>query len=68
MAYQQIDLTAIEQAIAGGYTTIRYADGRQISYRSIAELKSIKAIITKSLNQTTASRPAPFIQQSSKGL
>jgi hypothetical protein len=42
MAYSQSDLAAIEQAIATGALTVRYADGRLTTFRSLADLRSIR--------------------------
>jgi hypothetical protein len=35
----QADLDAISQAIARGESEVRFADGRTVKYRTIAELK-----------------------------
>jgi hypothetical protein len=41
MAYQQSDLTALEAAIALGAIKVRYADGREVTYRSLADMRSL---------------------------
>lgn len=42
MAYTQADLTAINEAIASGASEVRFADGRMIRNRSLADLRSIR--------------------------
>lgn len=41
MAFSLPDLTALEQAIALGAVKVRYADGREVTYRSLAEMRSL---------------------------
>ena len=42
MAYTQQQLNAINEAIAIGATTVKYGD-KEITYRSLSEMKRIKA-------------------------
>ena len=42
MAYTPDDLTAINDAIATGAVKVRFADGRETIFRSLAELRSIR--------------------------
>lgn len=66
MAYTQTDLDSIEQAIAKGYLTVRHSDGKQVTYRSISELKEARDLIKKSLSTTPRRRA--FRARTSKGL
>ena len=43
MALTTTDIAAIDRAIASGELMVRFADGRQIQYRSIDELLKAKA-------------------------
>lgn len=56
MAYVQTDLDALEQAIAGGALKVRYADGREVQYRSLAEMRSIRDEIRRELGVARPSR------------
>jgi len=66
MAYQQSDLDNIEQAIAKGYLTVRHSDGKQVTYRSVSELKEARDVIKKALS--TVPRRRAFRAKTSKGL
>lgn len=46
MAYTQADLDALKKAIASGAQRVRYADGSEILYRSMAEMEAALAKIT----------------------
>ena len=41
MAWTQSDLDTLKAAIATGALSVRYADGRQVTYRTLAEMRSI---------------------------
>jgi len=45
MAFTPENLAAVDAAIASGELTVRGADGRMITYRSMDELKSARALI-----------------------
>lgn len=49
MAYTQDDLAAVKAAIASGAERIRFADGREVTYRNVAELMRAKALIEAEL-------------------
>lgn len=49
MAWTQADLEAIETAIKNGTSEVQYADKR-VKYRSLEELKEIRAMISKELD------------------
>ena len=53
--FTEAGLAAIEEAIAGGYTTIEY-DQKRITYRSLDELLRIRNMIRARLGLTD---PAP---------
>ena len=45
MALSQIDVDTLKAAIATGAMRVRYADGREIQYRSQAELERALALV-----------------------
>lgn len=45
MAFTQTDIDTLDRAIASGELTIRFADGREITYRSVAELRSARSLM-----------------------
>ena len=57
MAFSEKDLTTIDQAIASGALSVRYTDGRQITYRSLPELREARRLVSDALAQA-AGRPA----------
>lgn len=54
MAFTSQDLVAIDAAIASGELTIRNADGRTITMRSMDELLKARALIATSLAAAAA--------------
>jgi hypothetical protein len=58
MPFTSADLTAINTAIASGELTIRGADGRQVTLRSMDELlKARDAIVAEIASTSAGSRP-----------
>lgn len=58
MAFTQTDLDNVERAIASGELTVSY-NGRSITHRSMADLKSARDMILKALAGASAqSQPA----------
>jgi hypothetical protein len=51
--FTQAHLTAIEEAIAGGYLKVRY-DDKEVTYQSMSDLLKARALIASKLN-TSAS-------------
>ena len=59
MAFTTQDIAAIDAAIASGELTIRAADGKTVTYRSMGELMQARATINAALAaQAAPSRPA----------
>lgn len=56
MAFTQYDLAAVDAAIASGELTVRTADGKLVTLRTMAELLQARAVITAAL---AASAPTP---------
>jgi hypothetical protein len=45
MAFQQSDIDALKAAIATGALSVRYADGRQVTYRGLSEMRQTLQIL-----------------------
>lgn len=59
MAYTQKDIDALKAAIATGATKVRFADNREVTYRTLAEMRSVLAeLAAEALGST---RPARFV-------
>lgn len=43
MAFTQDDVTALRRALATGAVKVRYADGREVTYRSLSDIRSLLA-------------------------
>lgn len=52
MAFTQSDLTAIDSAIASGELTVRTADGKQVTLRSMTELLQARQAISAGIAAT----------------
>jgi hypothetical protein len=59
MAFTPQDLAAIDSAIASGELTVRTADGKLVTLRSMAELLQARSVIAASL-ASTAATPRPY--------
>lgn len=49
MAWTVEDLDTINEAIATGASKVRFADGREVTYRSLADMRSVRDEIAASL-------------------
>lgn len=49
MAFTSTDLAAIDAAIASGELTVRTADGKQVTLRSMSELLQARAVIANAV-------------------
>lgn len=54
MAFSQSDLDAVNAALASGELMVRTADGKQVTYRSVAELERARQIILDGLASQVA--------------
>ena len=55
MAYTQAHLDALQQALASGELRVRFAD-REVTYRSVEELKNAIAIVKAGLEVSSGTR------------
>ena len=55
MAFTAQDLAAIDAAIASGELTIRAADGRLVTMRSVAELLQAREVVTNGIADASGS-------------
>lgn len=60
MAFTAQDLAAIDAAIGSGELTIRAADGRQVTMRSVAELLQARAVITDGIAAGSGTAPPMY--------
>jgi len=65
MAYTQSDLDNLDKAIANGITRVKI-NNKEITYRSLDEMKQIRAEIRKELGVTK--RRPPYVMRTTKGL
>ena len=64
MAYTQTQLDALQEAMASGELEVSY-DGRQVKYRSIAELQAAIKTVARNLNaQTSRITPTRVVRMS----
>ncbi len=59
MAFTTTDLAAVDAAIASGELTIRAADGKTVTYRSMDELLKARAVMQAELAAATP-RPRAY--------
>lgn len=55
MAFTSTDLDNIKAAIASSELTVRFADGREVTYRSMSDLERAKATIERELYASSTS-------------
>lgn len=65
MAFTQTQLDKLDAAIAQGVLTVKYAD-KQVTYRSLAEMKSVRELMMRELGK--AKRSTQKYPKFSKGL
>lgn len=52
MPWTQEDLDAINEAIASGASKVRFADNREVTYRSLADMRSTRDEIAATIGVT----------------
>lgn len=62
MAWTQTDVDALKAAIATGALKVRYADGREVTYRSLAEMERVLAALVA---EATGTPPPPRVTYAS---
>ena len=58
MAFTAEDQTRIEAAIASGTLRVRFADGREVTYQSAADLMAVRSLIRDEI-LASAATPEP---------
>jgi hypothetical protein len=53
MAYTSTQLADLRAAIAEGVLSVRFSDGRQLTYRSLDEMRRIEATMAAEVEPTT---------------
>ena len=56
MAFTQTELNTLERAIATGALRVRFADGREVLYRSLAEMRHLRDQMKAEVGSTAAPR------------
>jgi hypothetical protein len=65
MPFTAADLEAVNSAIAAGELTVRHADGRMVTMRTVDELLKARDAITTELASTSVARVYPRHQLAS---
>lgn len=60
MSFTTQDLEDIDRAIASGEYTVRNADGRTVTYRSMAELTQARSLVASQLAQAASPLPRAY--------
>lgn len=56
MAYTLTQLQELRNAIAEGVLSVRFSDGRQLTYRSLDEMRRIEAVMAAELESGASTR------------
>jgi hypothetical protein len=59
MAWSAADLATLEAAIASGTLSVRFSDGRQVTYQSTEAMLRVRAIIRAETASTTDPTQTP---------
>lgn len=57
MAFTAADLSTIDAAIATGAMRVKFADGREVTYQTGADLLKARALIQSEVNADSATPP-----------
>ena len=68
MAYTPQDVAALKKAIATGASKVRFADNREVTYRSLAEMRSVLAQMEREVLGPGGGRPFRFVAGYRSGL
>ncbi|WP_375455725.1 phage head-tail joining protein [uncultured Methylobacterium sp.] len=58
------DLASLDKAIATGATKVRFADNREVTYRSLADMRSIRKEIVEALTGSVPIARTTFVEHS----
>ena len=64
MAYTQSDIDALKRAIATGASKVRFADGREVTYRSLEQMKETLRDMEAEVSPTTVQPRTTFVEHS----
>lgn len=53
MAFTQDDIDRLKRAMAGGTMRVRYADGREVTYRSLSDMRELLKMMTGEVAATS---------------
>lgn len=60
MAYSREDIAKLEAAMATGAMKVRFADNREVFYRSLAEMRSQLATMKREVLGASSGQPTRF--------
>lgn len=61
MAFTQSDVDELRRAIATGAMRVRYADGREVQYRTLAEMRETLTMMTDEVVGSTGGSSRGFL-------
>lgn len=61
MAFTQTDIDALKAAIATGAMRVRYADGREVEYRTLAEMREVLRMMTDEVSASAGASSRGFL-------
>lgn len=56
MAFTQSDIDTLDLAIKSGELSVRFSDGREVTYRSISDLQKARAMMQSEVGTATGTR------------
>lgn len=62
MAWQQSDADALKAAMATGVVDVTYSDGSRTTYRSLADMRQVLALIEAEIAQAAGARTTKSIR------
>lgn len=58
-AYTQVMLDALDRAIADGVLTVKFADGKEVTYRDLTSMRRTRGLIARALNAAAGAPKRP---------
>ena len=67
MAYTQTDIDNLKAAVNSGALRVRHSDGREVTYRSIDEIRQLLAVMQSDVGSATQIRQVFAVTESGWG-
>lgn len=61
MAFTQTDIDTLKAAIASGALSVRYADGREVTYRSLKEMRETLNMMSAEVGGSSSGKSRSFV-------